>query len=1186
MTHILRRTAALFLLAVSLLPGSPAQAQAVPPTPTPAVESPTLPLTGTELLIGTESLTATENPTETAAPTGTAALTETAVLTGSAALTGTAPLTASPPLTAAPAPTGTLPATGTLPGTVPAPLATDTPALTATLPATLPFATEALLDQHVEALLAGMSPADRVGQLFILDFTGSDTSFESAIAELIYAYRIGGVVISPEEGNFSNEPGVDTPRQVAVLANQLQAIAYGILLPTDVALQPVPNQPWPPGNLVSLERELGVAPPNLPLLVGVQQMGDNLPGTALRRGFTPLPSPLAIGSTWSPPTAQAIGAIVGRELRAVGVNLLMGPSLDVIDQPRADAVGSLGIFSFGGNGNWVGRMGRAYIAGVHTGSQGRVATVASHFPGQGDIDRLPTEDVATIQRSLADLERIALPPFLAVTQAQADPATTGEAAPASPSNAGVTDILLTSQMRFNALQTATGRATPISQDPELSRLIDERLGSWRGRGGLLMTGALGVPAIRRFYDPTLQEFPARRVALDAFIAGHDLLYLSSFSIDDSWTGQLENYRRTIAFFQERYRSDPDFATRVDDSVRRTLRLKLRLYLSDSLAALPEWSGGGPLVPLSQVLVQEADLAVLPAAGAPLDPAVSQAARESLTILYPDPADGALPPAPQAGENIVIVTDSRLQRECATCTTEAAVDPDTIARTILALYGPDATGQIAPANLRSYTFSDLIQLLPSEPTPAATPAAAGTPQADATATAAALPTLIPLEPPDALEGDNGPAEVAATDIPTDVVPIPTMEEALEAADWIIFAMLDVTSQHPNSDALRRFLRLRGDTLDNQRIVVWNLNAPYFLDATEIGTLTLYYGVYSKTSPFLETAVRALFRSLTPAGAPAVNAPGTHFASLEARLAPDAARRLPLQITAAGPANRATTEGNAADSATATPVQRTVLASNEPEAPLPVDAGVEPLGPAIVGVGETVRLSAGPVLDRNGHPVPDGVPVLFEANFDGAELALTIEPTLTRGGMAVRDVVLERGGVLRVLARAGDATSGQPVLLSVLELRPTPTAEVALVSVETPASAVLPPSVPITAPNPVTLAEALTTAGGGPAAALPGAATIAATRVNAMTLLLSLLTMLLSLSLLLLAQIRVLPRETLFKSLLWAVVGGLVGYLLYGMGWLPGSRTLAATLNVFGAPLVVFFFMLLPLFWLQLRAGAGQ
>jgi len=1008
------------------------------------------------------------------------------------------------------------------------------------------------LDARVETIFANMTVADRVGQLFIVTFVGNDTSFESEITELIYGYRIGGVVLSPENGNFSNEAGADTPRTVAVLANQLQAIAYGILLPAEQALQPVPNQPWPPGNLVSLEREIGVRPPNIPLFIGVQQSGDNLPGTSLRRGFTPLPSQLAIGSTWLPEGASGIGSIVGRELGAVGVNLLLGPSLNLVDQPRADVVGSLGAFSFGGNPYWVGRMARGYISGVHQGSGGRVATIAGNFPGQGDVDRLPDEEVATIQRTAVELQQITLPPFLAVTRSSRglgdDPT--------------LTDGLMTSHMRFGALQAADGRNTPISLDPMLNGLTDEQLGEWQQQGGILMSGPLGVPAIRRYYDPNLTDFPHRRVALDAFTAGHDLLFLSRFALDENWDSQLDNYRATVAFFQERYRSDMAFASQVDASVKRILKLKLRLY-----------AGGGPTlqgdhllpVPLSEVLVQSGDLAILPSASSDPDPVPVQVAREALTVLYPNPATDALPPAPQAGEKIVIITDSRLQRECATCTAEAAIDPDAIARTILALYGPEATGQIRPDSITSMTFGELSQLLTAQE--AASGILPSTPGATTTPSALGLPTPTPRPTAASGEQTEGSALVASA-IGNGLA---MYETAIADADWLIFSMLDVSPLYSSSDALRRFLRLRPEEVEEKRIVVFSLNAPWFLDATEISKLNAYFGVYSKTSPFLETAVRALFRSFTPDGAPSVSAPNTRFSSLAGRLLPNPAREVPLQVFAG--------ESAQGLSVTATsPVSPTqgLIATNVAT----VESEEAESGLAVVNAGSTLHIEMGPILDMNGNTVPDGTLVNLIGNFEGAELSLAIEPALTRGGRATRDLLLERGGVLRLAATAGSATSGDPLTINVLEAA-SPSNQV---------TNVLTSEQPVTAPLSPPVTAAITTSADATTSTVPGAVSTPnpwritdGTRVNGISLLLSLFTMFTVLSVVYLAQMHVIRRERLFITVVWSVILGLASYVLFSLGMLPGSDALANSLNFLAAPLIVFVAILIPLVVLQVRSG---
>ena len=201
------------------------------------------------------------------------------------------------------------------------------------------------LDALVEAYLTTLLPADRVGQLFITNFLGDETDPESDIAELIQTYRIGGVVLSPAYGNFVNAKNADTPALVASLANRLQALAFGATLPVDDALAPPEAY------------ELDTAATALPLFVGVEQFGDDVVATALRHNFTELPNQMTLGAGWNPSLAYGVGGIVGRELATVGVNLLLGPILDVYSVPRTDAVGSLGAFPLGvmpsGSVRWV-----------------------------------------------------------------------------------------------------------------------------------------------------------------------------------------------------------------------------------------------------------------------------------------------------------------------------------------------------------------------------------------------------------------------------------------------------------------------------------------------------------------------------------------------------------------------------------------------------------------------------------------------------------------------------------------------------------------------------------------------------------------------------------------------------------------------------------------------------------------
>ncbi|MBW7882811.1 MAG: hypothetical protein H3C34_09260 [Caldilineaceae bacterium] len=1012
------------------------------------------------------------------------------------------------------------------------------------IPADVRAATEAESDRlagTVEDIMARMSPADKVGQLFVVTFQGSDVSFESDIIELIHGYRIGGVVISPGHGNFSNAKGVDTSRAVATLANQLQAAAYGILLPSDKALDPVPLAPWPPRDFMQLSSLTGVPPTNLPLLIGVGQAGDDLPATSLRRGFTPLPSFMAIGASWNRDLATSVGEIVGRELHAVGVNLLLGPSLDVFNKADIEKVGQLGIYSFGGNPYWVSQLGRAYISGVHNGGQGRVATVAKHFPGQGDTDRLPSEEVATIQNSQAEMRQVALVPFLTVTR-QPSSIITPDGDLAS------TDLIMTSHMRYSGLQGGgAGRIMPLSLAPELRTILSqEGFDSWRSTGGVVMSGALGSHAIRSFFAGTPEDIFPRRVAVDAFLAGNDLLFLADFGLDDQWEVQKDNIRETIGYFQDRYKNDPEFATQVDESVRRIIRLKLGLY-RDALdpgasegEPLLEGESLKPIIPLSNLLVTDSDLRVLSGESrANAEAQIGTVARNAVTILYPDPSTQTepLPPSFQASDRILVFTDSRLQRECADCTAETAVGPDEIANIIKRLYGSEATGQIDADLVTSLTFVELTQFLDAhrEVKQVQTGGVTNTVTATATLTRPVIAQTGVLTPSIVIS----PAEAPALDddgvTPVSDAPIEDKylktKMLVDGANWIIFAMLNASPElAPGSDAVSRFLSEYSGELGEQKLVVLALNAPYSLDATEMSKLTTYFGVYSRVQPFLESAVRALFRSFTPVGAPPVLVPGTRFSNLAERLQPDPAQVIPLSAEESS--------------------SNTLLIDNRLEG----EAGAVDERPTI-DAGVTLRLRVGPILDYNGHPVPDGTAVNFRLQYEGAELALAVNPAFTRNGIATRDVTLERGGVLRLAATAGQATTGDALVISILA-PPTQTPE--------PAATASPPANIAAAP----LGDTAETGG-------------ARERANALTLLIALFTLVVAISLLLIVQIRILPRPTLVHNILWATIFGLAGYVLYALGLFPGGDWLSRSVGVWGTPVTVFVPMLLPLLWLQVR-----
>lgn len=935
-----------------------------------------------------------------------------------------------------------------------------------------------LLTLEINRIIAGMSVADRIGQLFVIDFQGDQVGTSSDIAELIQEYRVGGVVINPENQNFSNVDGGNTPVQVAILTNRLQGLAYGVYLRSDQALNPPPALLAVPDtlNLSIFQR----TPQRLPLFVGVEQMGDNLTNTSLRQGFTSLPSPMALGATWNPELVENVGSIVGRELTAVGINMLLGPGLDVLEQPRTDAGAGLGVQSFGGDPYWVGKLGRAYISGVHQGSGQRIATMASHFPGQGGTDRRPDEEVATIQKSLEELRRTDLLPFAGVTNAPS-------ALLRTDGDPGITEGLISGHIRYSSFQGSRERTPPISLATELSTILAlEEFAAWRSQGGLVMSDALGLPAVRRYYDPKLERFQRKQIALDAFLAGNDLLYLSRFSLTDQWQDARNNIKETILFFRDLYTRDPGFATRVDSSLHRILRLKFRLYGAVENET-PADSAANVNFTLADVLVHPDRLRVL--SGNSRDEAqalVGQVARDALTILYPDPQglSDTLPQAPQPNDNILIFSDSRALAECPGCSAMQATSPDALEKIILRLYGPEATSQLSADSITSYTFEELSAFL---------------------------------------------SDSALTGLASEI------DSALEAADWLIFAMSDVdVARFEYSDAVKQFLRLRSDQVGG-RIVVLALNAPYYLDSTEISKLSAYLGVYSTSEPFLDAAVRAFFRAVPATGAPPVSAPGTRYGNLLERLEPDPEQQIQLHI-----------------------LNKEVVANRTVG-----DVSVQ----AAVTIGDILEIEAGPIVDRNGNPAPDGTNVSFRLIYSDADLALPAEPVATVDGMARIAVPLERAGTLNITASSVDALRSTRISVSIQTGQ-----DLAQINISNPPTEVPPTETPVVIPSPEPT----------PAIALePAPPPKPTARVTLLTLAVVAITQLVFLALFLVVLVRVMPRKMLVYRLLWATITGWAVYILYGVGLIPGGTWLQLNLYPWGAAGVVFIAMLIPMVWLQLK-----
>ncbi|MGP3932199.1 beta-N-acetylhexosaminidase [Nonomuraea sp. KM88] len=231
----------------------------------------------------------------------------------------------------------------------------------------------------VKSALAGMSVAEKVGQLFMPVLYGTSASSVSGEnharygaqtpAKVIRKYHLGGVILFPQN--------VRSSRQVVDLTNGMQRAAKGV-----------------------------------PLLVATDQ--ENGPVSRMSALMTDFPGAGEIGAKKDLSLSRAVAAATGRELRALGVNLDFAPVADVNVNPGNPVIGRR---AFGDDPKKVAKMVSAAVKGF---DDAKIAATAKHFPGHGDTTVDSHSGLPVIKHTRAEWERIDAPPFKAAIAAGVD----------------------------------------------------------------------------------------------------------------------------------------------------------------------------------------------------------------------------------------------------------------------------------------------------------------------------------------------------------------------------------------------------------------------------------------------------------------------------------------------------------------------------------------------------------------------------------------------------------------------------------------------------------------------------------------------------------------------------------------------------------------------------------------------
>jgi beta-N-acetylhexosaminidase len=180
---------------------------------------------------------------------------------------------------------------------------------------------------------------------------------------------------------------------------------------------------YPPGGFILFKRNIESAAQLRRLVAELHELGagvrpivglDHEGGRVHRlpRPFTHFPPMGTVGAHDDPKLAEAVGRAMGRELRAVGIDLDFAPVLDVWSQPRNRVIGDR---AFATDPKEVARLALAFARGLQGAG---VVPCGKHFPGHGGTVGDSHFVLPRVRRSRRELAAFDLVPFAAAVRAR------------------------------------------------------------------------------------------------------------------------------------------------------------------------------------------------------------------------------------------------------------------------------------------------------------------------------------------------------------------------------------------------------------------------------------------------------------------------------------------------------------------------------------------------------------------------------------------------------------------------------------------------------------------------------------------------------------------------------------------------------------------------------------------------
>ncbi|MCE1247673.1 MAG: glycoside hydrolase family 3 protein [Firmicutes bacterium] len=213
-----------------------------------------------------------------------------------------------------------------------------------------------------------LSIEEKVGQMFLIDFSGFEVAEGSRVDNHLKSVPWGGVILFAKN--------VESREKLLGLNSYLE----------------------------TLNRKI-------PLFISVDQEGG-IVNRAVFEGMNIPPGNMAVGATGDAESAFKAALVSGMDLRELGFNFNYAPVADVNSNPANPIIG---VRSFGENPALVAEMTAAAVRGYQ---KAGIIACAKHFPGHGDTSTDSHLDLPRVDGSMERLDSTELPPFRASIEAE------------------------------------------------------------------------------------------------------------------------------------------------------------------------------------------------------------------------------------------------------------------------------------------------------------------------------------------------------------------------------------------------------------------------------------------------------------------------------------------------------------------------------------------------------------------------------------------------------------------------------------------------------------------------------------------------------------------------------------------------------------------------------------------------